>query len=219
MTPRDLVIWGASGHAVVVADAVRLGSDFRIVGYLDDVDPSRRELGDASVLGGRERLPGLLADGVQWLFLAIGDCEARLRLARIAAEAGFRFATVVHPSATLAAEAAVGEGSFLGAGCVVGPEARLAPQVIVNTHAGVDHHCRLGEGVHLGPGARLAGGITVGRGSFLGIGSCVVDHRTIGEFSVIGAGGVVVSDIPDRCVAMGVPARVVRRRSDPEVER
>lgn len=215
---QDLVIWGASGHATVVADAVRSRGDYQVVGFLDDLDPSRRELGGAPVLGGREQLPKLLADGVHWLFVAVGDCVSRLRLARIAAESGFQFATIVHPATTVAADSEIGEGCFLAAGSVLGPSSTVHPHAILNTQSGVDHHCVVGGGAHLAPGARIAGGVAVGRGTLLGIGSCVVDHTTIGEFSIVGAGGVVVSDLPDRCVAMGVPARVVRKRSESEVE-
>ena len=218
MTPCDLVIWGASGHATVVADAIRLRNEYRIVGYLDDIDSARRDFGGASVLGGREQLPKLFAAGVRCCFVAVGDCEARIRLARLAAEAGFQFATVVHPTATASAEATIGEGSFLGAGSVLGPCSRIGPQVILNTQAGVDHHCTLGKGAHLAPGSRIAGGVTIGQGTFLGIGSCVADHKTIGEFTIVGAGSVVVNDLPDRCVALGVPARVVRRRVGTEVD-
>jgi len=216
MTSRELVIWGASGHASVVSEAVRLRGEHRIVGFLDDLDPSRRELGGASVLGGREELPTLLADGITCLFVAIGDCDARLRLARIAEQMGFRFPTVIHPSATVAAETEIGDGSFLGAGSVLGPCSRIGHHVILNTSSSVDHHCTIGEGTHIAPGVNIAGGVTVGRGTLLGIGSAVVDHAKIGDSCVVGAGGVVVDDIPDRSVAVGVPARVVRRRPDSE---
>jgi len=44
----------------------------------------------------------------------------------------------------------------------------------------------------------------------LSIGSCVVDKATIGSGSFIGAGSVVVKDIPKGVVAYGNPARVIR---------
>lgn len=52
--------------------------------------------------------------------------------------------------------------------------------------------------------------ITIKDGAHIGIGSIIMPGVTIGEGSVIGAGAVVTKDIPDYCVAIGVPAKVVR---------
>ena len=51
-----LVVWGASGHARVVADIIGLSKEYDIVGFLDDVNPERcgTEFCGARVLGGRE---------------------------------------------------------------------------------------------------------------------------------------------------------------------
>src|SRR5437667_3209268 len=55
---QKLVIWGASGHALVVADAVRLSGEYEIVGFIDDVNPERAgaQFGGATILGAREQL-------------------------------------------------------------------------------------------------------------------------------------------------------------------
>ena len=58
------------------------------------------------------------------------------------------------------------------------------------------------------------GGITIKDGAWLGYGVIVLSGVTIGEGAVIGAGSVVTSDVPDDGVAVGVPAKVVKIRSD-----
>lgn len=65
--------------------------------------------------------------------------------------------------------------------------------------------------MHISPGAHLAGNVTVGEGTHIGVGVSVIPGCKIGEWSVIGAGAVVVEDIPPRVVAVGVPARPVRK--------
>jgi acetyltransferase-like isoleucine patch superfamily enzyme len=60
------------------------------------------------------------------------------------------------------------------------------------------------------------GGVTIGRDVWLGGHVSVMDGVTIGDSSVIGAGSVVVNDIPPYSVAVGVPARVIRTRSKDE---
>lgn len=53
--------------------------------------------------------------------------------------------------------------------------------------------------------------VRIGDGSWLGFGSVVLPGVTIGRHVVVGANSVVTSDIPDFCVAVGAPARVIRR--------
>ena len=53
--------------------------------------------------------------------------------------------------------------------------------------------------------------VRIGSGSWLGHGVVVLPGVTIGEHVTIAAGSVVTRDLPDRCVAAGSPARVVRR--------
>jgi UDP-N-acetylbacillosamine N-acetyltransferase len=209
---NPLVIWGTSGQALVVADIVRLGGAYEIVGFLDDVNLDRRgtEFSGATVLGGREQLAGLMAEGVRDVILAFGNCQSRLRLADEVRAAGFRLATVIHPRATVAADAMVGEGTVVAAGAVVNPAARIGDCVIVNTGATVDHHCVVHDGAHICPGVHIGGWATIGRAAWVGIGATVSDRVSVGAAAVVGAGSVVVRDVPADVVAYGVPARVIR---------
>ena len=53
-------------------------------------------------------------------------------------------------------------------------------------------------------------GINIKKGAHIGIGAIIMPGVTIGKGAVIGAGSVVTKDIPDYCVAVGVPAKVIR---------
>jgi acetyltransferase-like isoleucine patch superfamily enzyme len=60
------------------------------------------------------------------------------------------------------------------------------------------------------PGTNLAGNVTVGEGCYFGLNSAVINDVSIGEWTVIGAGATAVKDIPERVVAVGLPARAVK---------
>ncbi len=207
-----LVIWGASGHARVVADIVRLMGRFEIVGFLDDVSAGRRgsEFAGARILGGAEMLAELHKSGVTNLLVAVGDCSARSRLAARAKQMGFTLPTAVHPSAVVAAGVSLGAGTVVVAGSVVNPGAVIRDNVIINTAACVDHDCVIDHGAHVGPGVCLGGYVTVGARAWLGLGAIVKDRVSIGAGAIVGAGAVVLRDVPDLVVAYGVPARIRR---------
>ena len=100
------------------------------------------------------------------------------------------------------------------AGAIVQPGAKIGRHCIINTGACVDHDCIIEDFVHIGPNSALAGGVTVGEGTFVGIGSSVVPYVTIGKWSTIGAGSAVITDIPDNCMAAGVPALIKKILND-----
>jgi len=206
--PIRAVVWGASGHAAVVADSARRSGAWEIAGFIDEIDPERRgqPFAGSTVLGGVEALPSLQAEGIRHVLLGVGDNRARLRIAEEVEQRGHLLGTVVHPSATLGADVALGPGVFVAPGAIVNAGAVLQRAAIVNTNAVVEHDCVLGEGVHVSPGALLAGNVRVGRLTWIGIGAVVIEKLQIGEASVLGAGAVLVGDLAGGVLAYGVPA-------------
>lgn len=206
-----VVIWGASGHARVVAEALQLDGEHEIAGFVDDVNPVRRGtlVVGLPVLGGREVLPALLARGVRGLVFGFGKNVARLRLAPEVRAQGFILIRAVHPRAIVARDATIGAGTVVAAGAVINPGATIGECAIINTGSIVDHDAIVEDGAHVCPGVSLAGSVRVGRGAWVGIGSSVIEKVRIGAGALIGAGAAVVNDVPDGALAVGVPARVI----------
>lgn len=209
----SIVVWGAGGHAKVIASSIRRSGAWQLAGFIDDVDPARA--GEAfcgsRVVGDRSALPALRAAGLRDVVLAFGDNAARLALAQWLGDEGWAFPAIVDPSAVVADGAEIGAGSYVAAGAVVQPGARIGAQVIVNSGAIVEHDVRIGDGAHLGPGACIAGHAEIGRGCWLGAGAMVRDRVRIGEGAIVGMGSIVVADIPAGVTAYGHPARVVAK--------
>ena len=198
----SLLIFGASGHGRVVADAALRAGAFTAV-VASDRDPAR-------CLG--ELLPGVVLysceavlSGARAVHVAIGDNAAREREAR--AVGLDRLVPVIHPQASVSPHASLAQGCFVAAQAVVAPMARLALGVIVNHGAVVDHDVVVGCFSHLAPGATLAGGTCVGASVLVGAGARVLPGVTICDGVTLGAGAVVHRDITEPGVYVGVPAR------------
>jgi acetyltransferase EpsM len=206
-----LIVVGAGGHASVVIDAARLalpGCD--IVGLVDDAVTVGERVAGSLVLGQLAELDRFPHDAVA---LAVGDNTARARIFESLREAGERLPTIVHPSAVVAPSATLGAGTVVLANGVINADAVVEDNVIVNTAATIDHHSRIGRHVHIAPGVHLAGGCRVGEGAALGIGTVVGPAVRIGEHTLVGAGSVVLEDLPADVIAYGSPARVIRPRT------
>lgn len=208
-----IVVFGAGGHAIVVADILNQMNQYHIVGFLDDVRHEHHgtKFAGASILGGSNKLATLRADGVAHAIVAIGHCSTRSRIAEMLVHAGFRLVCAIHPRACIANNVEIGPGCLVAAQTAINPGSRLGANVIVNTGATIDHECEIGAAAHIGPGAHLAGRVKVGERAWIGIGCCVSDRVHIGSDAFIGAGAVVVRDIPAGMLAYGVPARVIRK--------
>lgn len=202
---REVIVLGAGGHAKVVVSTLE-AAGYQVVGLFDDNSAriGSQVLG-VPVLG---PLAAVTEATTRQAVIGIGDNRTRRKLAE---QFDLEWLAVVHPQAYVHASVTLGSGSVVFAGAVVQPDTRIGSHVVLNTSCSVDHDCILEEFVHIGPGSRLAGTIFVGQGAFLGIGSVVLPNRRIGEWSVVGGGGVVVHNPPAHATVAGVPARLLQK--------
>jgi sugar O-acyltransferase (sialic acid O-acetyltransferase NeuD family) len=207
-----ILIMGAGGHAQVVADILlrmrETGADLVPLGYLDD-NPAltgQKRL-DLPILGTGAHLSVIPHDA---LIVAIGQNETRRRLFAALKGQGEHFMIARHPSAVIAPDVKIGPGSVIAAGAIVNPGSSVGANVILNTGCTVDHHNHIGDHVHIAPGVHLGGDVSIGTGTLVGIAAAVMPQRRVGDWSVVSAGALVHNDLPDRVVAAGMPARVIR---------
>ncbi len=209
---RPLIIWGASDHAEVVAEASDELGIHDIVGFLDDTNSEKKAKGFCGkhVFRSLAEIVALMNESAIRYIFGFGACLPKLRLAERAGAMGLVPESIVHPRSRLSTSAVIEAGTFVAMGAVVGTKSRIGKHAIINTSASVDHHCIVEDTAHICPGANLAGNVVVKTGAWVGIGATVIEKVTIGEYAKIGAGSVVIDDIPPGMVAYGVPARIKR---------
>ena len=213
MTARQpVLILGTRTLAVEVLDLISETADYEVSGFVENMD---RSLCD----GVLEGLPVHWVDDISSMaatheaVCALGTTK-RFRFTEQVAELGFRFATIVHPTARVSKRSTVGTGSIISAGVIVATHSVLGKHVFVNRGALIGHHTSIGNHCSIMPGANIAGSCSIGARCYVGMGAVVTDHRTIGAACVIGAGSVVTKDFPASVQVVGVPARIVREDVD-----
>ena len=194
-----LIIIGASGHGKVVADIAKL-CGYRDIIFLDN-DPELKECSGYPVLG----TDTMTADLDGEVFIAVGNSEIRQRLM----DRDFEriFPTLIHPSAVVAEDVVIGEGSVVMAGSVINPGAKIGKGCIVNTSSSIDHDCAVGDYCHVSVGSHLSGTVILGNHVWIGAGAIVSNNVKVCSDVVIGAGAVVINDVKERGTYIGVPIR------------
>lgn len=126
---------------------------------------------------------------------------------------GFAFDTVVHPLSVIGDNVNIGEGSIIYSSSILTRDIEMGDHAIININCSISHDCDIGDFVTISPGVNIAGNVIIGEGSWIGIGATIIDNVKIGKSVFIGAGAVVTSDIPDNVLAIGIPAKPVRKLS------
>lgn len=202
---HHIIIIGAGGHSKVVLSTL-LAMDEKVLGFVDD-DPKliNAEVAGYKILGNSTILHNMSG---QAAILGIGSNQLRQKFASIYSHLNWK--TAIHPSAYVHESAKVGCGTVVFAGAVIQPDSVIGKHVIINTAASIDHDCQIQDYAHIAPGSHLAGGVNIKEGSFIGIKSCAIFGVSVGKWSKLGAGSVIVHSIVDYACAKGVPAKVYK---------
>jgi sugar O-acyltransferase (sialic acid O-acetyltransferase NeuD family) len=214
---QSLIILGTGGSAHDVLDTVEAinarAPAWQVAGFLDDARPAgSRHLG-LPVLGSLSE-GGRFADHA--FINVIGSDRSYRRRPEILAGTGIdreRFATLVHPAASVSARARLGRGVCvhygvsLGGGAVVGDHVTLCPGCVIG------HDARIDDYALVAPGAVVSGFVHLGRSCYIGARAVIRQQLQVGDGALVGMGAVVVRDVDAAAVVAGNPARPLEQAS------
>ncbi len=194
---RELLAWCAHDPAY--------GREWKVEGFLDD-NPNALA-GYAVPVG----VTGAVADytpraGEEFL-CAIGQPKIKRRVVESLKERGAVFRRFVHPAVICGNNVKLGEGVVLCPGVILTSDIVLEDHVMFNCGASAGHDVKIGCYTTLSGHCDLTGFVQVGREVFFGSGARVIPGKRVGDGAVVGAGSVVIMDVPHGVTVMGVPAR------------
>ncbi len=148
--------------------------------------------------------------GIKNVLPLTSDNRARLGHIELCQKNGMNLVSVIHPTAIILHEAIIHPGVWINAGSLIGYKAEIHSGAWINTRAQIDHHNVLESCCQVDPGVITAGYVTLRKCSHVHSGAVVINRKEVGEDAIIGAGAVVITDIPPKCTAVGVPAKVIK---------
>jgi len=206
---ESVILIGAGGHAKVLVDVLLLKS----INILGVTDKSKKSefcglpiIGNDDVILTYDPKTIYLVNGVG----SIGDNAVRKEIHTYFTEKGYRFLTLVHPTAIIANDSVIEEGVQVMAGAIIQPGSKIGEGTIINTRATIDHDCHIGKHVHIAPGVTLSGNVEVEDDVHIGTGATVIQGIHIAKSSLIGAGAVVSNHVLKNTKVVGVPARELK---------
>ncbi len=216
---KNIVLFGGSGHAKVIADIIEQEGLYKILGLIDMNQPSGAKCFGYEVLGSDDELPQLIEKHeVEGGIIAVGDNWIRHLIAQKVLKLipGFNFVKAVHPAAQIARKVSLKQGTVVMAGAVINSGSEIGEFCVVNTNSSIDHDNFFGDFSSIMPNAATGGNVRVGEFSALGMGANILHQVQIGAHSVIGAGSVVLKNVSDHSVVHGSPASRKKTRKDGE---
>jgi sugar O-acyltransferase (sialic acid O-acetyltransferase NeuD family) len=207
MSSGGVVLVAAGGLARETLVALRAGgSDGPDVVLDDDAERWGGSLAGAPIVGGLEDVKRYDDHAV---VVCAGKGSARRELVRRLAELGVgpdRFASVIHPLASVPDHCTVGAGSILLAGVVLTADVTLGSHVVAMPHVTFTHDDVVEDYATLAAGVSLGGGVHVGSGAYLGMNASVRENLTVGAGATLGMGAALLRDLRAGETWAGVPA-------------
>jgi len=215
---KNLVIYGAGGHGREIADIVRhniiQGEKLKLIGFIDDDQALHgKYIDDLLVLGGYDWLKVNYQENLN-VICAMGWPYITRKIVSKLSSINLLFLNISSPLSFISNSTKIGNGVTIFPQVFISNNVVLEDYSTVNVGATVSHDTIIGRYSIINPGAHLAGNINVGEGCIIGMGANIKQGLSIGPWAIIGAGAAVVKDIPPNATAVGVPARVIKKREE-----
>jgi sugar O-acyltransferase (sialic acid O-acetyltransferase NeuD family) len=215
-----LCIYCAGGLGKEVFDiADRINNiDFRWdeIIFVDDSEG----LGDNCYLGRLFKFDKMLVefkdDDLEFI-IANGEPVVREKLFIKLKENNIKIISLIDPLASISPSANIGDGLIAYPFSIIASDASIGNNVLVNAGAIIGHDIIVGHNTVISPQVCIGGGTRIGDNSYIGMGSKIKEKLVIGSGVIVGMSSAVHRDVPDDVIAMGNPARPMRRNDDNKV--
>lgn len=207
---KKLLIFPYNGNAIEALDC--LGSEFKLIGFIDDNISKQIEQESGHKVFGRNIL-NEYQDA--YLLMVPGSPTSFLERRKIID--GFsvspeRFVRIIHPRACISPLAKIGRNVLIMAGVVITSNAVIGNHVCILPNTVIHHDVIINDYSLIGSNITIAGNINIGTNCYISSGTSIINGIKIGDRTMIGMGSNVIRNIDPDCVAAGNPCRIIGKR-------
>nr|WP_321295749.1 hypothetical protein [uncultured Sphaerochaeta sp.] len=215
-----LVIFGGSGIGMIAASIAMDLENIEIVGFLNDEVPVGSKIGkfrQIPVIGKSEDYKKFLDDKDVSFFISYVGMQKEEKVYQKIKEFEIcedRYASLIHPTAYIPSTF-----SEIGKGVLFAPYSQLSPDTKISNHcmllgnSFIGHDSFMDEFAHLATNSVVGANVHIGKACHIGSNCTIREKLTIGDFSLVGAGAVVLNDFDSHSIIVGNPARLLRKTS------
>lgn len=210
-----MLIIGAKGFAKEVLEVFHQLNQLDNIAFYDDVNPDIGEFlyGKFPILNNIEAVKEYFTHFGNQFTIGIGSPHLRKMLYDKFISLGGDFTTTISTSAIIGNFGnSIEEGCNVMQNVVLTSDIKVGKGSIINQISSIGHDVIIGDFCEICPNVSISGNCEIGEMTFIGTGAIILPKVKIGQNVIIGAGAVVTKDIPDNCIAVGTPAKVIKNR-------
>ncbi len=207
-----LVCLGASNPETfrVINALKKVHRDFHFLGFVDnDMKKWGNEFYGYPIFGGMDKVGELGKEGAVFCNLITRDCVTRYETTKSLIASGAKLANLIHPSVNLEM-VKLGVGNYIQEAVILQAGVCIGNNSSIHMGSLIGHETIVGNSVFIAHGCNLSGCIRIEDGVFIGTGVSIIPRVTVGKWSIIGAGTVIIKDVPPYSDVVGNPGRVVK---------
>ncbi len=206
-----IAIFGSSGHGSDIAD-IAIDNGYSDIVFLTKEADLDSYCGFPVIMDTAETVTELDLTGYHF---AIGIGDSKIRRLIFDRHPNLHYPTLIHTTSTLgncrAANLSASKGTILAAGSRITNNVTVGDFCFLGVNSILGHDCIIEDYVSLMPGAAVSGNVKIGNGAYIGSNASIRQGTPakkvfIGENTIIGMGAVILTDVPENHIALGVPA-------------
>lgn len=208
-----MLIVGAKGFAKEVLEIVHQLKQLGNLAFYDDIndDVPEKLFGQFPVMRTTQEASVYFKNVDNQFTIGIGNPVLRKKLYDKFTSLGGKFTSTISPLAAIGSyDVQIGIGSNILSGSVFSNSNIIGKGCIIYYNSIITHDCKIGDFVEISPSVTLLGRCQIGSYTQIGSNATILPDIKIGKNVIIGAGSVVTKDIPDNCVAAGIPAKIIK---------
>jgi sugar O-acyltransferase (sialic acid O-acetyltransferase NeuD family) len=203
MLKKKLIFFPFNGNGIEALDCVDF-DQYDFIGFIDD-DPQKKsaefDIYPRAILDIYKDLLVLAVPGSPLSFKRRPELINSLKISNN------RYATIIHPNASVGKNVKIGYNCLIMAGVVITSNARLNNHVAILPNSVIHHDVIVNDYTLIGSNVVIAGGTTIGSSCYIGSGTNITNGISIGDLSLVGLGSNIVKSIPENSKVAGNPAK------------